>query len=70
MKVRKKRKEAEREEEASAVMVSQGVPPAPPLFEGAFWGRDRLLRGNRDLPLLSHKKRERVKGGREAAEEI
>lgn len=38
MKVRKKRKEAEREGEASAIMVSQSALPAPSLFEGAFWG--------------------------------
>lgn len=63
MKVRKKRKEAEREGEASATMVSQGALPAPSLFEGAFWGRGQLLRGSRDLPLLTHLKKERDREG-------
>ena len=37
--MKKKRKEAEREGEASAIMVSKGALPAPSLFEGAFLGQ-------------------------------
>lgn len=58
MKVRKKRKEAEREGEASSVTVSQRVLPAPSPLEGAFLGQE-------DLPLLTQlEKRER--GDRES----
>lgn len=68
MKVRKKRKEAEREGEASSVTVSQRVLPAPSPLEGAFLGQE-------DLPLLTQlekreRDRERGQGEREAAEGI
>lgn len=43
-------------------------------MEGAFWGRGQLLRAGRDLPSLTHLKKntgiERGQGGREAAEGI
>lgn len=39
MKVRKKRKEAEREGEASAIMVSQGALPAHSLISRCFLGQ-------------------------------
>lgn len=68
--MRKKKKEAEREGEASAIMVSQGVLPAPSPLEGAFWGRGQLLRGSRDLPLLTHLKKKKARGREEAAEGI
>lgn len=69
MKVRKKRKEAEREGEASAIMVSQGALPAHSLIWRCFLG---LLWGSRDLLLLTFDKKdsERGQGGREAAEGI
>lgn len=49
MKVKKKRKEAEREGDASFITVSKCYLPAHSLLEDAFWGRRQLL--SRDLPL-------------------
>lgn len=72
MKVKKKRKEAEREGDASFITVSKCYLPAHSPVEDAFWGRRQLL--SRDLPLqtlLKGMERARVQtGGREAVEGI
>lgn len=56
MKVKKKRKEAEREGDVSFITVSKCYLPAHSLLEDAFWGRRQLL--SRDLPLQARRETE------------
>lgn len=73
MKVRKKRKEAEREGEASAIMVSQGALPAHSLIWRCFLGQGPASvrqQGFTLVDIFDKKDTERGQGGREAAEGI
>ena len=59
--MKKKRKEAEREGEASAIMVSKGALPAPSLFEGAFLGQGPASARRQGFTLVDTFKKKKIK---------